>query len=150
MNAVQPNVAPAMSAVQPNMAQQVNISKIADSRPKPLPKSFVNAIASSREKSQQTIFDRQGVQMPMLDSIEDVLSTMSDSPASRKKKEENKAVPVFEEYTAPARSNSRSGSAPKKQQSEPSKPLTKAELKALKKQEKIDQKFKKSLSKRGF
>ena len=30
------------------------------------------------------------------------------------------------------------------------RPLTKAELKALKKQEKIDQKFKKDLAKRGF
>jgi len=86
--------------------------------------------------------------MPVLESIEDILSTMGDD-SIKKKQNLDKAVPVFEEYKAPTRTSSRSASAPKKS-AEPDRPLTKAELKAKKKQDKIDQKFKKDLAKRGF
>ncbi len=155
---VQPAPAPAPTPVQPMRPVQpvygqgvgsgINISKIATEKRKAMPKSVANAVAVSKEKSTKNIFEMEGHQMPVLESIEDVLSTMGDDSIKRKQ-QLDKAVPVFEEYKAPTRTASRSASAPKKA-AEPERPLTKAELKAKKKQEKIDQKFKKDLAKRGF
>ena len=148
----QQTAAPVQPAPMPyhqmHSGQQVNISKIASEKPKAMPKSFANAVANSRAKSQQNIFDMQGAQMPVLDSIEDILSSMGDESV-RKQKAEEKAVPVFEEYKVPAKPASPAPKAAPKA-AEPERPLTKAELKAKKKQEKIDQKFKKDLAKRGF
>jgi len=139
------------SPVQPQgyTAPQVNISKVGSNARRPMSQHFVNAIASSRERSQHNILDAEYERnkMPMLDSIEDVLSQMGDDSAKRKKQAELN-VPVFQEYKAPTRSTTAKKTESKPQ--EPSRPLTKAELKALKKQEKIDQKFKKDLAKRGF
>ncbi len=155
---VQPAPAPVVPPVKPMRPVQpvygqgvgsgINISKIATEKRKAMPKSVANAVAVSKEKSTKNIFEMEGHQMPVLESIEDILSTMGDD-SIKKKQQIDKAVPVFEEYKAPTRTASRAVSAPKKS-AEPERPLTKAELKAKKKQEKIDQKFKKDLAKRGF
>jgi hypothetical protein len=63
-------------------------------------------------------------------------------------------VPVFDEYKAPASSsyNRRNNSSPRLQQSfdKDVRYMTKSELKAKKKQDKIDAKFRKEMNKRGF
>ena len=140
-------------AAQPrnNGTPQVNISKVGPNQHKQMPKSVANAVAVSRVNGQKNIFDMggKGSQMPVLDSIEDILSTMGDESLKKKKAAEN-AIPVFEEYKAPSRSSSKSSASAAQKPAEPQRPLTKAELKAKKKQEKIDEKFRKDLAKRGF
>ncbi len=143
---------PMGTPVQQNSAYRTptaNISKIAThSHSKPIPKSFVNALANSREQGQKNLIETQGRnQMPVLDSIEDVLTQMGDEGTIKRKKEAQN-VPVFEEYKTPVRNSSASKSTAKP--AEPERMLTKAELKAKKKQDKIDAKFKKDLAKRGF
>ena len=157
---VQPTPAPApippvqpVRPVQPVYGQTgasgINISKIATEKRRAMPKSVANAVAVSKEKSTKNIFEMEGNQMPVLESIEDILSTMGDESVKKKQNLE-KAVPVFEEYKGPTRTASRTSSPAPAKPAEPERPLTKAELKAKKKQEKIDQKFKKDLAKRGF
>ena len=88
--------------------------------------------------------------MPVLTSVEDVLSTMGDDSAKKKQMAQQNTqsnVPVYKEYKAPTAS---SMGAKKKQDEKDNRPLSRAELKAKKKQDKIDAKFKKDLAKRGF
>ena len=145
---VQPVVAPVQQNT-PYRTPTANISKIATNpHSKPIPKSFVNALANSREQGKKNLIETQGKnQMPVLDSIEDVLTQMGDE-ATIKNRNQTQNVPVFDEYKAPVRSASAAPKAPKA--AEPERMLTKAELKAKKKQDKIDAKFKKDLAKRGF
>ena len=148
---VQPTEAPVQQHVyqQAPAFSQVNISKIATETHRAMPKSVANAVANSKAKSNKNIFDMQGAQMPVLGSIEEALSQMGDEVVQKKRAEE-KAMPAFEQYKAPTRSSSSNTSSTQQKPEKPDRPLTKAELKAMKKQEKIDQKFKKDLAKRGF
>lgn len=145
-----------MPGVQMNQYRtpQVNISKVGMPTHKTMPKSFAKAVSVSRENSQNNIFDIQqgkGSQMPVLESIEDAISNINDDVQKQKKTAAKTASPVFQEYKGPSKSTSSRKSAPAAPASPGNdRPLTKAELKALKKQEKIDQKFKKDLAKRGF
>ena len=79
---------------------------------------------------------------------------MGDDTAKRQKAAQTQqAVPVFEEYKAPTRNTYRGGgSSPKMHQplEKDVRYMTKSELKAKKKQDKIDAKFRKEMSKRGF
>ena len=139
-----------------------NISKIAvNPHMRQTSQAFINAIASSKEYADKNLIDTQGLKAntPVLSSIEDVLSTMGDDSLKNKMLEEKlhkqqEIVPKVDEYRGPvARSSSRSV-PPQSRNSynQPKDPRTmsKSELKAYKKTEKINAKFKKDLAKRGF
>ena len=135
-----------------------NVSKIATNpHSRSTSQAFINAISESKEYANQSLTDTQGLQQRtrVIGSIEDVLSQLGDNSLKQKKTAEAKAqanVPKFEEYKAPARSSFSSSRPSTSHRSAPvdDRPLTKAELKARKKQEKIDAKFKKEMAKRGF
>ncbi len=136
-------------------ANASNISKIAvHEHNRSTSQAFINAIAESKEYANKSLTETQGLnsRMPVLTSIEDVLSQMGDD--SEKIKQQKKAamknnVPVYQEYKAPS-APIRNNTAKTQKTNEPQRPLTKAELKEKKKQEKIDAKFKKDLAKKGF
>ena len=143
--------------VQQSGVPKANISQIAvNPHSKQTSQAFINAIASSKEYADKNLIDTQGLKAnsPVLTSVEDVLSTMGDDSAKRQKAvQAQQAVPVFEEYKSPARNTYRGGgSSPKMHQplEKDARYMTKSELKAKKKQDKIDAKFKKEMSKRGF
>ena len=80
---------------------------------------------------------------------------MGDESAKRQlqaKAQAQQNVPVFEEYKGPQQNTYRGGAPAQRQQSmeKDARYMTKAELKAKKKQDKIDAKFRKEMSKRGF
>ena len=156
--------APVKSAVPRKPVQQsgvptANISKIAvNPHSKSTSQAFINAIASSKEYAGKNLIETQGLKAnsPVLTSVEDVLSSMGDDTAKKKKEaqlKQQQAVPVFDEYKGPqAAAPRRSAPAPSQAQSaeKDARYMSKAELKAKKKQDKIDAKFKKEMSKRGF
>jgi hypothetical protein len=155
--------APVRSAVPRKPVQQsgipsANISKIAvNPHSKSTSQAFINAIASSKDYADKNLIDTQGLQAnsPVLTSVEDVLSTMGDETAKRQiqaKVQAQQNVPVFEEYKGPQQNSFRGGAPVQRQQSmeRDARYMTKAELKAKKKQDKIDAKFRKEMSKRGF
>ncbi|WP_303836737.1 hypothetical protein [Ruminococcus flavefaciens] len=137
---------------------QANISKIAvNPHAKSTSQAFINAISSSREYADKNLIETQGLQAnsPILNSVEDVLSTMGDDSAKKRQMAQSQQnVPVFDEYKAPASSyNRRGGNSPVRTQQSYDKDvryMTKSELKAKKKQDKIDAKFRKEMNKRGF
>lgn len=137
-------------------ANASNISKIAvHEHSRSTSQAFINAIAESKEYANKSLTETQGLQsrMPVLNSIEDILSEMGDNSEKikqQKKEAMKKNVPVYQEYKASSSPARNISSAPKKTTNEPQRPLTKAELKEKKKQEKIDAKFKKDLAKKGF
>ena len=135
-----------------------NISKIAvNPHAKSTSQAFIKAISSSREYADKNLIETQGLQAnsPILNSVEDVLSTMGDDSAKKRQLAQSQQnVPVFDEYKAPASSsyNRRNNASPRLQQSfdKDVRYMTKSELKAKKKQDKIDAKFRKEMNKRGF
>ena len=155
--------APVKSPVPKKYVQQggipsANISKIAvNPHSKSTSQAFINAIASSKDYADKNLIETQGLKAnsPVLTSVEDVLSTMGDESAKKQlqaKAQAQQNVPVFDEYKAPQKNSYRGNSAPRQQTSSmnDARYMTKAELKAKKKQDKIDAKFKKEMSKRGF
>ncbi|MDE5770850.1 MAG: hypothetical protein K2I06_04335, partial [Ruminococcus sp.] len=136
-------------------ANASNISKIAvHEHSRSTSQAFINAIAESKEYANKSLTETQGLQsrMPILNSIEDILSEMGDNSEKikqQKKEAMKKNVPVYQEYKAPSAPIKNVNAAAKKT-NEPQRPLTKAELREKKKQEKIDAKFKKDLAKKGF
>ena len=136
-----------------------NVSKIATNpHTKATSQAFINAISVSKEYSNQSLTDTNGLQQrtAVLGSVEDVLSQFGDNSLKEKKLAEQKiqeVAPVaVNEYKGPVRSYStRAASKPSAPQSSPypDRPLTKAEMKQMKKQEKIDAKFQKEMAKRG-
>ena len=132
-----------------------NISKIAvNPHAKSTSQAFVNAIASSKDYANKNLIETQGLRAnsPILTSVEDVLSQMGDDSLAKKKAAEQKNVVPVNEYKGPIKSAPKT-SAPV-QKTEPAKDdvrfMSKADLKAKKKQDKIDAKFKKDMAKRGF
>lgn len=132
-----------------------NISKIAvNPHAKSTSQAFVNAIASSKDYANKNLIETQGLRAnsPILTSVEDVLSQMGDDSLAKKKAAEQKNVVPVNEYKGPVKSTPKT-SAPV-QKTEPAKDdvrfMSKADLKAKKKQDKIDAKFKKDMAKRGF
>ena len=144
--------APAMNS--PYVTPTANISKIAvNPHGRETSKAFTNAIANAKNYSDKSLLDTQGLQAnaPLLTSIEDVLSQMGDNTLKEKKAAAaQQATPVFEEYKAVASPAARSSFKPRNDTSDDIRFMTKAELKAKKKQDKIDAKFKKDMAKRGF
>ena len=143
----------------PYTAPTANISKIAaNPHSKSTSQSFINAIASSKDYADKNLIETQGLKAnsPILTSVEDVLSQMGDNTLkeANARKAAQKNVSGFSEYKGPASS---APSRPASRSSMPSAPeekdirfMTKAELKAKKKQDKIDAKFKKDMAKRGL
>ena len=132
-----------------------NISKIAvNPHSKSTSQAFVNAIASSKDYANKNLIETQGLRAnsPILTSVEDVLSQMGDDSLAKKKAAEQKNVVPVNEYKGPAKSAPKASSPVQK--TEPAKDdirfMSKADLKAKKKQDKIDAKFKKDMAKRGF
>ena len=144
-------------------APKANVSKIAvHPHAKQTSQAFINAIASSKEYADKNLIDTQGLRAntPILSSVEDVLSTMGDDSAKQRllaaqaEAQKEKTVTAFSEYKGPtAQANRRPvppqfRNTPSQQQRDP-RAMTKSELKAYKKQEKIEAKFKKEMAKRG-
>ncbi len=130
-----------------------NVSKIAvNPHPKATSQAFITAISNAKSYSDKSLLDTHGLQKnaPLFDSIEDVLSQMGDNSVKAKRQQAaaQKDVQVSE-YKAPTRSSS-SSAVKKAAVEQDERFMTKAELKAKKKQDKIDAKFKKDLAKRGF
>lgn len=133
-----------------------NVSKIATNpHTKETSKAFISAISVSKEYANQSLTETQGLKQrtSVLNSVEDVLSQLGDNSLKEKKAAEVKAqmnVPAYQEYKAPVRNTAYSAPrpvAPKPAHVE-DRFMTKAELKAKKKQDKIDAKFQKEMLKR--
>lgn len=135
-----------------------NVSKIATNQhTRNTSQAFISAISVSKEYAHQSLTETQGLQQrtSVLNSVEDVLSQLGDNSLKEKKAAEKKAqmnTPTYQEYKIPVKN---SYSAPRPSAPPVPKPspieeryLTKAELKAKKKQEKIDAKFQKEMMKR--
>ncbi|MCM1132123.1 MAG: hypothetical protein NC340_01490 [Ruminococcus flavefaciens] len=135
-----------------------NVSKIATNpHTRSTSQAFISAISESKEAT-QSLTETQGLKPKtmVLDSIEDVLSQLGDNSLKEKKEAEAKMqrnVPVYEEFKTPSRTSSSSFSRPVPSSKTSSSnmmdvPLTKAQQKELKKQQKIDAKFQKEMAKR--
>ena len=132
-----------------------NVSKIATNpHTKETAQAFISAISVSKEYANQSLTETQGLKQrtSVLNSVEDVLSQLGDNSHKEKKAAEVKAqmnVPAYQEYKAPVRNTY---SAPRPAAPKPApveeRFMTKAELKAKKKQDKIDAKFQKEMLKR--
>ncbi len=150
---VAPQPAPQAAAPRQNPGTPTaNVSKIAvHSHSKPMPKSFVDALSISRETGSKNLIETQGLKanMPVLTSVEDVLTTMNGGSVSAKKKVVNND-PVFQEYKTPDKKAAARPAARPKVEEKQTQFMTKAELKAKKKQDKIDAKFRKEMAKRGL
>ena len=137
-----------------------NVSKIATNQhTKSTSQAFINAISESKDDT-QSLTETQGLKPKtmILDSIEDVLSQLGDNSLKEKKEAQAKMqqnVPVYDEFKTPSRTSSSSFSRPVPSSSRTSvpnmsdMPLTKAQQKELKKQQKIDAKFQKEMAKRN-
>ena len=160
-------VPPVMNNPAPDVNQQnsvppvmpksnINISYLATEQKK-TPSAFANAIAESTKKKNSNLFDMQeSAEMPtIITSIEDAFSQVSGEKIKKNtEKKDDNISGLFEEYKGPSSTKKKgfgtSSSTAKKASAQPDRPLTKEEIKAKKKQEKIDAKFKKDLAKRGF
>ena len=160
-------VPPVMNNPAPDVNQQnsvppvmpksnINISYLATEQKK-TPSAFANAIAESTKKKNSNLFDMQeSAEMPtIITSIEDAFSQVSGEKIKKNtEKKDDNISGLFEEYKGPSSTKKKgfgtSSSTAKKAPAQPDRPLTKEEIKAKKKQEKIDAKFKKDLAKRGF
>ncbi len=137
-----------------------NVSKIATNpHAKSTSQAFINAISESKDDT-QSLTETQGLKPKtmVLDSIEDVLSQLGDNSLKEKKEAEaklKKNIPIYEEFKTPSRTQSSSFSRPVPSSSRTftpnmsDVPLTKAQQKELKKQQKIDAKFQKEMAKRN-
>ncbi|MDD6346229.1 MAG: hypothetical protein PUA51_08460, partial [Oscillospiraceae bacterium] len=153
------NPIPPMNNIPPVMPKSnINISYLANES-RNTPSAVANAIAQSTKKKNLNLFDMQeNPEMPTIfDSPEAAFSQLSGEKFKKKedKKDSISTKGLFEEYKAPSPSKKKSygnssSPSPKKAPAEPQRPLSKEELKAKKRQEKIDAKFKKDLAKRGF
>ena len=145
------------NSVPPVMPKSnINISYLATEQKK-TPSAFANAIAESTKKKNSNLFDMQeSAEMPtIITSIEDAFSQVSGEKIKKNtEKKDDNINGLFEEYKGPSSTRKKgfgtSSSTAKKAPAQPDRPLTKEEIKAKKKQEKIDAKFKKDLAKRGF
>ncbi len=142
------NGTPMRSNITELHPEQIHLSTVEDNN-KQIPDSVASAMAKSREKQKTNIFDMQGIEMPVIDSIEDALSQMGGNLKKKEQTMQDTVVPIFEEYKAPPKNPPRTLPKENKEKG-PERPLTKAEIKRRKKQDKIDAKFKKDLAKRGF
>ena len=135
-----------------------NVSKIATNpHSRSTSQAFINAISDAKDDT-QSLTESQGLKPKtvVLDSIEDVLSQLGDNSLKEKKEREAKLqnnVPVYQEFKTPTRTASSSFSRPVPSSNSSGSamsdiPLTKAQQKELKKQQKIDAKFQKEMAKR--
>ena len=163
VQAARPAVPPRRPAPT-NGVPKANVSKIAvNPHAKQTSQAFINAIASSKEYADKNLIDTQGLRAntPILSSVEDVLSTMGDDSAKKKllaaqaEAQQQKSVTAFSEYKGPNGQPNRRPvppqfrNTPSQLQQRDPRMMTKSELKAYKKQEKIEAKFKKEMAKRG-
>ncbi len=135
-----------------------NVSKIATNpHSKATSQAFISAISESKEYANQSLTETQGLQQrtSVLNSVEDVLSQLGDNSLKEKKMAEAKIqtnIPSYQEYKAPTQRSTyspRPAAAPAPRPTQPDERfLTKSELKAKKKQDKIDAKFQKDMAKR--
>lgn len=136
-----------------------NVSKIATNQhTKSTSQAFISAISESKEYANQSLTETQGLQQrtSVLNSVEDVLSQLGDNSLKEKKIAEVKAqrnFPTYQEYKMPVKPAVSYAApptpppAPKPAQVD-ERMLSKSELRAKKKQEKIDAKFQRDMAKR--
>lgn len=145
-----------------------NISKIAThDHSRSTAQSFINAISVSKNYANQSLTDTQGLhaRTKIIGSVEDVLAEMGDNSEVIKKQQTAAAAavsnqiqtstPNYQEFRPTTRTVSSNHSRPSSSSYSTmaafdDMPMTKAEMKARKKQEKIDAKFKKEMAKRGL
>ena len=132
-----------------------NISKIAvNPHSRSTSQAFINAISVSKDHKDESLTDTQGIHAGVVsDSIEDALSALGDNSMKKQRQQQEQAkrnAPSYQEYQAPTRPAPARRPASSSSSSMPDRPLTKAELKAKKKQDKIDAKFRKDMEKRGL
>lgn len=149
-----------IAAANANVADVQNVSKIAvHQHNKGASQSFINAISGAKAYANQSLTDTQGLQQHtrVLGSVEDVLAVMGDTSYKQKQAEaaarQNAGGGAnfhVDEYKASSRRPVQASSRPPIRQPEDDRFLTKSELKARKKQDKIDAKFKKDMAKRGL
>jgi len=129
----------------------VNVSKIVHDANE-MPDLIRNAMAKSAALPKENIFDQQErpVAEPVMDTVEDVLSSMGQAVSPKKKKEQAAAANIqYEEYK-PKNKKSSKKRGETRSASMPTRPMTKEEIRDQKRREKIDAQFKKDLAKRGF
>lgn len=139
-----------------------NVSKIATNpHARSTSQAFISAISVSKEYADKSLTDTQGLQQRtgVLDSVEDVLAQLGDSSLKEKKlaaakQAQSNVVTSYQEYKAPSRTPytppARNSSPVRTSAPSPvdNRPLTRSELKAKKKQDKIDAKFQREMAKR--
>ncbi len=134
-----------------------NVSKISvNPHSKSTSSAFISAISESKDHANESLTDTQGLKAktPVITSVEDMLAQLGDSSEKDKKMKREamqKNAPKVDEYRAPVRNKRPSeASIPASTQRvtlEEMRPLTKAEQKAKKKQDKIAADFKKKMEK---
>lgn len=163
----------AAAAARGNVPASANISKIAvHEHARSTSQAFIHAISESKEYANQSLTDTQGMvqRSRVINSVEDVLSELGDNSAAIQRDQRAAAAaaaasrpvatPQYSEFkpkkSAPKAASRNTGmgynstfnSSP--YDNDYSRPMTKAELKAQKKQDKIDAKFRKEMAKRGY
>ncbi|MBO4877623.1 MAG: hypothetical protein J5501_06440 [Ruminococcus sp.] len=150
-----------IAAANANVADVQNVSKIAvHQHNKGASQTFISAISGAKAYANQSLTDTQGLQQHtrVLGSVEDVLAAMGDTSYKQKQAEAaaRQQGPAgganfhVDEYKPSSRRPVQASSRPPMRTVEDERFLTKSELKAKKKQDKIDAKFKKDMAKRGL
>ena len=148
-----------IAAANANVQDVQNVSKIATHQhDRATSQAFISAISGAKNYANQSLTETQGLQSHtrVMGSVEDVLAAMGDSSFKQKQQASaahnanNVDIPVDEYKPSYRRPVSASSRPPQVQQPQDDRFLTKAELKAKKKQEKIDAKFKRDMAKRGL
>ena len=142
-------VTPMPMPAAPMHPQGVRVSVVDQEAHTHMPDVVRSALAKSAAP-QKNIFDQQGGAVPVMDNIEDILSSMGEdtSQFKTKKKEDPTVNLQYEEYKPRQRSGSRKKNDSKS--ASPDHPLTEEEKRDQKRREKIDAQFRKDLAKRGF
>lgn len=149
-------IAAAFAARAANEPIKANISQIATNQHnRSTAQAFISAISESKEHKDESLTSTQGLRTvtKIHNSVEDVLSELGDHSVKKRAEEVQRATPTYEEYKPneqPVRPAPRRRSTPASESALTSMPMSKAELKAKKKQEKIDAKFHRDMQKRGL
>lgn len=149
-------IAAAFAAKAANEPVKANISQIATHQHnRSTAQAFISAISESKEHKDESLTETQGLhtRTKVHNSVEDVLSELGDNSAKKRAEEIQRSTPTYEEYR-PSEQTSRPAPRRRTVQSSESAltsmPMSKAEIKAKKKQEKIDAKFHRDMQKRGL
>ncbi len=147
------------AAERASREQDINVSKIVHDAAE-MPDMIRYAMEKAAATPQENIFDQQAKPTggAVMQNVEDILTSIGEDTTEYRRKmsareaaaaaaEQAAANIQYEEYKPRSRRASKKKAAAS---AEPSRPLTKEELRDQKRREKIDAQFKKDLAKRGF